>query len=109
MSIGEIAKIALIDTGLGMGTVFAVLILISIVIWLLGIICRKKPAADTGAEAAEEQAVPAAAEIKDGITPELAAVIAAVAIQQYKKDQGQDTGTEEYIVRNVRRATWKHI
>ena len=57
MSIGEIAKIALIDTGLGMGTVFAVLILISIVIWLLGIICRKKPAADTGAEAAEEQAV----------------------------------------------------
>ena len=38
MSIGEICKIAGIDTILGMGTVFLILIIISIFIWLLGVL-----------------------------------------------------------------------
>ena len=36
MSLGEIVKTALIDTALGMGTVFVILVIISIVIWALG-------------------------------------------------------------------------
>jgi sodium pump decarboxylase gamma subunit len=102
MSIGEILRIALIDTALGMGTVFLILIFISICIWIMGILCReKKPAAlAAGAAAAAKPA-----EEPAGITPETVAVITA-AIYQYIKDEEGDSG--EYIVRNVRRATWRH-
>ena len=100
MSFGEIARIALIDTVLGMGTVFAILIFISVCIWVMGLICREKPAAAAAAEAA----LP---EQEEGISPETIAVITA-AIHQYIKDQNTAGGEEEYIVRNVRRATWRH-
>ena len=97
MSFQEIIRIALVDTVLGMGTVFAILIFISICIW--GSLCREKPKAAPVAEAA-----PAADE--DGITPEMIAAITA-AVHQYIKDQNAGN-EEEYIVRNVRRATWRH-
>ncbi len=100
MSFGEIARIALIDTVLGMGTVFAILIFISVCIWVMGLICREKPAAAAAAEAA----LP---EQEEGISPETIAVITA-AIHQYIKDQNTAGGEDEYIVRNVRRATWRH-
>ena len=100
MSFGEIARIALVDTVLGMGTVFAILIFISVCIWIMGLLCREKPAA-----AAAETALP---EQEEGISPETIAVITA-AIHQYIKDQNAANGSEEeYIVRNVRRATWRH-
>lgn len=99
MNFQEIVRIALVDTVLGMGTVFAILIFISICIWIMGILCREKPAAAPAAEAA-----PAADE--DGITPEMIAAITA-AVHQYIKDQNAGN-EEEYIVRNVRRATWRH-
>ena len=100
MTLGEILKLALVDTALGMGTVFVILIFISICIWIMGILCReKKPAAPVAAAAAP------AAEEPSGISPETVAVIAA-AIHQFKKDEEGDS--EEYIVRNVRRATWRH-
>lgn len=99
MSFEEIVRIALIDTVLGMGTVFAILIFISICIWIMGILCREKPAPAAAAEAAQ-------AADEDGISPEMIAVITA-AVHQYLRDQ--DAGNEEeYIVRNVRRATWRH-
>lgn len=98
MGLGAIFKVALLYTLIGMGTVFCVLIFISICIWLLGKVCGpKKPAA----AAAEAQAEPEAAE---GIRPEIVAA-AVAAIHQYLKDE---EGEEEYIVRNVRRATWRH-
>ena len=100
MSFGEIARIALIDTVLGMGTVFAILIFISVCIWVMGLICREKPAAAAAAEAS----LP---EQEEGISPETIAVITA-AIHQYIKDQNTAGGEDEYIVRNVRRATWRH-
>ena len=101
MSFGEIARIALTDTVLGMGTVFVILIFISVCIWIMGLLCREKPAA----VAAAETAVP---EQDEGISPETVAVITA-AIHQYIKDQNAGSGNEEeYIVRNVRRATWRH-
>ncbi len=101
MTFGEIARIALTDTVLGMGTVFAILIFISLCIWIMGLLCREKPVA----AAAAETAVP---EQDEGISPETIAVITA-AIHQYIKDQNAASGNEEeYIVRNVRRATWRH-
>ena len=99
MSLGEILKIALIDTALGMGTVFVILIFISICIWLMGLACReKKPAA------AAAPAEPQTAQEPEGISPEIVAAITAAIHQQLKEEPGDD----EYIVRNVRRASWKH-
>ena len=97
MGLGAIFKLALLYTLIGMGTVFCVLIFISICIWLLGKACGpKKPAA---------AAAPAAPEGPEGIRPEVVAA-AVAAIHQYLKDEEGEE--EEYIVRNVRRATWRH-
>lgn len=104
MSFGEIIRIGAIDTALGMGTVFSILVFISICIWLLGIVCReRKPAAEPAVSIAANE--PQTAEKTDEIDPEIIAVITA-AIHQYIKDETGET--EEYIVRQVRRATWKH-
>ena len=71
MSLGDIFITALLYTLIGMGTVFCVLIFISICIWLLGkAFGPKKPAVQAAAAAAAEEG--------------------------------------DYIVRNVRRATWRH-
>jgi sodium pump decarboxylase gamma subunit len=100
MSIGEILRIALIDTALGMGTVFLILIFISICIWVMGILCReRKPAAAAAAVVPDTAAEP------EGISPETVAVITA-AIHQFIRDE--EGGNEEYVVRNVRRAKWRH-
>ena len=125
MSIGEILKTAGIDTALGMGTVFLVLILVSAVIWLMGIICRKLDAAgeksgaaggdvsgdkgsNTGLGPAEGGRLPAIN--ADGLTPELVAAISTVAISQYKRDFEKESAEgDEYIVRNIRRSSWKRI
>ncbi|MBQ6314221.1 MAG: OadG family protein [Mogibacterium sp.] len=101
MSFGEIARIALIDTALGMGTVFLILIFISICIWLLGIACGAKPAK----KAAPAAAVPAAEPEPEGIRPEVVAAITAAIHQQMKEEELSD---DQYIVRNIRRATWRH-
>lgn len=129
MSIGEILKTALIDTALGMGTVFAILILISIVIWALGRIVGgvkpKKAAGDAGAAAGDAAvsdtgsissasgeaggagtgAIPAVN--ADGLTPELVAVISTVAINQHLREQKQAAAADGYVVRNIRRSTWR--
>lgn len=105
MSFGEIARIAGEYTALGMGIVFAILIFISICIWLLGLICRdRKPAAvpEPAVNNEPQQEVGA-----DEIGPEIIAVITA-AIHQHIKDESGGSETDEYIVRKVRRATWKH-
>ncbi|MBR0309024.1 MAG: OadG family protein [Mogibacterium sp.] len=100
MSLGEIFRIALVDTALGMGTVFLILIFISLCIWIMGILCREKKPETAGAAAA------AASEGEDGLSPELVAVITAAVHQYIKDENGADD--QEYIVRNVRRATWRH-
>ena len=105
MSFGEIIKIAGEYTALGMGIVFAILIFISVCIWLMGLLVKgKKPAAEPAA-AAKPAVQPA--EDPDVIDPEIIAVITA-AIHQYIKDENGDDNNEGYVVRKVRRATWKH-
>ena len=104
MSFGEIMVTGSIYTALGMGVVFAILIFISICIWALGIICKdRKKAAAESVPVAEQQPV----EETDEISPEIIAVITA-AIHQHIRDEQGETESEGYIVRQVRRATWKH-
>ena len=98
MGLGAIFKLALIYTLIGMGTVFCVLIFISLCIWLLGLACGPKKPAAAGAPAA-------APEEPEVIRPEIIAAITAAVHQQMKDEEGPDEG---YIVRNVRRATWRH-
>ena len=100
MGLGAIFKIALLYTLIGMGTVFCVLIFISICIWLLGkLFSPKKPAVQAAAAAAPP-------EEPEGIRPEIVAAIVAAIHEQLKNEEG--VAEEGYIVRNVRRATWRH-
>ena len=125
MSLGEIVKTALIDTALGMGTVFVILVIISIVIWALGRTVGeanpKKITAKTdgniaavGETASSRGTEHAVAETsqpsvnKDGLTPEMIAAIATVTINQYLRDQKGTVSADEYVVRNIRRANWRH-
>ena len=101
MSLGQIFLTALLYTLIGMGTVFCVLIFISICIWLLGKdFAPKAPAVQAAAAAASEPEEP------EGIRPEVVAAIMAAIHQQLKDEEG--VPEEGYIVRNVRRATWRH-
>jgi sodium pump decarboxylase gamma subunit len=101
MSLGQIFITALKYTLIGMGTVFCVLIFISICIWLLGkAFAPQKPAVQATA------AVASVPEEPEGIRPEVVAAIVAAIHQQLKDEEGVDP--EGYIVRNVRRATWRH-
>ena len=99
MGLGAIFKTALLYTLIGMGTVFCVLMFISVCIWLLGLVCGPEKEKEEGGAAAAAE--PAAAE---GIRPEVVAAVTA-AIHQHLKEEGTEEG---YVVRNVRRATWRH-
>lgn len=112
MSLGQIFRIAIADTVMGMGTVFVVLLFIAFVIWLLGFIPKweerraREKAAVVPAEAAAQapQAVPAAAAAQDD--GELVAVITA-AVMAYLESEAPGS-SDGYVVRNIRRAAWRH-
>lgn len=104
MTIQEILKIAAIDTVLGMGTVFAVLIIISLCIWALGMALKQEePKAAQAAAPAAAKAAPA-----DDADGEVVAAITAAISQFIKNQYGEEVDEGQYIVRNIRRATWKH-
>ena len=105
MTIQEIMKIAAIDTVLGMGTVFAVLIIISLCIWALGMALKQEePKAAQAAAPAAAKAAPA-----DDADGEVVAAITAAISQFIKNQYGEEVDEGQYIVRNIRRASWKHI
>lgn len=104
MSIGEICKIAGIDTILGMGTVFLILIIISIFIWLLGVLTGGVKAAG---QSVVETPAPAAELSAREDDAQLVAVIMA-AIRASKAAEGENVDDDAYVVRNIRRATWKY-
>lgn len=105
--IGELMGKAALNTLIGMGTVFIVLILISLIISALGIIPKlqakaeaKKKAALPAAPVPEiPAAVPAEPEVQESDDLELAAVIAAAIAAS----QGAQT-TDGFVVRSIRRA-----
>ena len=103
MNIGEILRAAGIDTLLGMGTVFLILILISIIIWLLGVMTHTER---KGAPPVET-AAPTPAPSEPGEDTVLAAVIMA-AIKAYQDEHNGSETDDTYVVRSIRRATWKH-
>ena len=99
-SLGEILAKAGMNTLLGMGTVFAVLILISLVIYCFNFIPNIQPAA---APAAAPVAAPAEPTVDEG---ELVAAITA-AICAYT-----GSSSDGFVVRSIRRAdsaTWKRV
>ncbi len=107
LGLGEIFEKAGLNTALGMGVVFAVLILISIIIYLLGVICgsnkansgsvvKKAPRPQTQDEeiVAAIAAAQAAAQSDD---KELVAVIAAAI------SAATGMSTDSFVVRSIRK------
>ena len=102
MSLGEILIKALMDTLLGMGTVFAILILICIIISLFKYIPKDEP---KKAEAAAK--APIAPEDKDDEEDEIiAAILAAIRMSRELEMAGmssEEAAMPEYIVKSVKR------
>lgn len=106
-TIGEILEKAGLNTVLGMGTVFVVLIFLSFVIWLLKFIpvfeqkFRKTPAAPEAAKTvqAEPAVVPEIQEpsVSEENDSELVAVIAAAIAAS------EGTSTDGFVVRSIKR------
>lgn len=115
MSIGEILQQALTNTLLGMGTVFLMLALIAVIIWILGFFGREgKPSAQQEALASRDAISVAPASAEGGPEADgdpLIPVIIAAAIAAYEADHGIRSATPQedgYIVRSIRRRKWKH-
>lgn len=109
MTLQEILKLAAVDTVLGMGTVFAVLIIISLFIWAIGVAFKQEDSKKAAAPAAAAAAAAPKAEAADDADAEIVAAISAAISQFIKNQYGEDIDEGQYIVRNVRRASWKHI
>lgn len=112
---------ALVNTGIGMGTVFIVLILISFIIYLLGFIpkilyrsekktngAEKKVAkTETAAESAQDASPVVGAEtIPDD--SQLVAVIAAAIVAQMEEDTGVPVSVDGLMIRSIKKRTFSY-
>ena len=102
MSLGETLIKALMDTLMGMGTVFLILILISIIISLFKFIRKAEPAP-------LKEEVQTAGRTEDDSEDEIIAVIMA-ALKMAREseaaslnDAALEAGTGEYVVRSIKR------
>lgn len=109
MSISAILSKAFSTTLLGMGTVFALLIVISLIIsWLryiptvLDRLQKPKPTAAAPAASAASDAAGDMQAASGDDRRKLAAVITA-AIAAYEAAHGQAASGDDYVVRNIRR------
>ncbi len=112
MSISAILAKAFSTTLLGMGTVFALLIVISLIIgWLryipviLDRLQKPKPTATAAAASVASAASDAAGGMQAASGDDrrkLAAVMTA-AIAAYEAEHGQAASGDDYVVRNIRR------
>lgn len=99
MTLGEIFQKALLNTALGMGTVFCMLIFISLVISCFRFIPKsKKPEASKPAAAAVSK--PAESDEDEDIVP---AIIAAILASKGISPDSVGDGPAPYIVRSIRR------
>lgn len=99
MTLGEIFQKALLNTALGMGTVFCMLIFISLVISCFRFIPKsKKPEASKPAAAAVSK--PAESDEDEDIVP---AIIAAILASKGISPESVGDGPAPYIVRSIRR------
>lgn len=111
---------ALVNTGLGMGTVFLVLILISFIIYLLGfvpnLLYRENKKKSTAPEKAPEQAVSETKSQQSAVTParaesqtdnaQLAAVIAAAIAAQMEEETGVPVPADGLVIRSIKKRTF---
>lgn len=111
-SMGELMKRAGLNTVMGMGTVFLVLILISIIIYLLGFIGKAQNKERAAAAVPEKPAEPLVMETPaepEALTDdfELVAVIAAAIAAS------EGVPADRLVVRSIRRKTspeqWKNV
>ena len=107
MSISAILAKAFSTTLLGMGTVFALLIVISLIIgWLRYIpvvrLQKPKPTAVAPAASAASDAAGDMRAASGDDRRKLAAVMTA-AIAAYEAEHGQAASGDDYVVRNIRR------
>lgn len=101
MVMQDILRIAAIDTVLGMGTVFAVLIIISLCIWGIGIVFKQEDPAT-----AEPTPLPSSKiTTNDGAEDEEIIAVITAAISKYIRNRHGEEAADEgkYIVRNIRR------
>ena len=100
---GERTVEALGNLALGMLVVFSVMAILCIILTFTGKFFSSKDK-KTEAKKVEAEPAPTVEEIPANNDEEIVAAITAAIHQQLK----EETGDDEYIVRNVRRASWKH-
>ena len=107
MKLGEILVTAGEYTLLGMGTVFVVLIIIALVISCFGILKKTVKAKAPEEEKASAAAAAPAASAQSS-DDQLIAVISAAVAAYMASEASAVPKDGEYVVRSIRRATWKH-
>lgn len=105
VGIGE----ALVNTALGMGTVFIVLILISVIIFLLKYVPKlfeKKKAADTiPAISKEEVVAPVVKPVDDSKDTQMIAVIMAAIASQIEEETKVFVPADSLVIRSIKKRT----
>lgn len=104
---------ALLNTGIGMGTVFLVLILISFIIYLLKFVPRlfegkkkeEKPAAPAKTEPVKEAAVAQTA-VAASDDAQLVAVIAAAIAASMTEETGVPVAPDGLVIRSIKKRTF---
>lgn len=111
---------ALVNTGIGMGTVFLVLILISFIIYLLGfvpnLLYRENKKKSSASEKVPEQTVNEIKPEADSVSlPEkgsqiddnqLVAVIAAAIAAQIQEETGVPVPADGFMIRSIKKRTF---
>lgn len=113
-AVSEVTTIpeALVNTGIGMGTVFVVLILISFIIYLFKFIPklmnREKKAAERPAPAPAatvKKEKPAVKETKTSDDGQIIAVIAAAIAAQMTEETGVPVAADGLVIRSIKKRT----
>ena len=114
MATGEITiPIALVHTAIAMGTVFAVLILISFVIWLLKFVPKILNGASKGSTK-EKKESPQAKQVvqipqappKKATDAEIVAVIAAAIAEAMSEETGVPVSPEGLVIRSIKKRSF---
>ena len=103
MALGEIFRVALIDTILGMGTVFVVLIFISLIIFCFGPV-SKKIESFTNKGKKEEDTVPAKVEVTPVEEEEVADDGELIAVIAAAIAAAEGTSTDGFVVRSIKKS-----
>ena len=105
---------ALVNTGIGMGTVFVVLILISFIIYLFKFIPKlmnrekkavERPAPAPAPAAAVKKEKPAVKETKTSDDGQIIAVIAAAIAAQMTEETGVPVAADGLVIRSIKKRT----